>query len=286
MRRPTTPRLIESRRQRSLTIPGARFTTIRPQNPPANRTRAYRAARTATLILSSALARDEVSRPASAVTCLNRKVPCLSAAPCHADLLCICCLFVAPGEGRDHPLRKRQQDVANASSTIIGRQTLKAPLSLGLSGGNDEHTSDRDHPHRSVCSRIVDRPRRSRRLGECTLEKFKVEPAGSAAERQEPVRHYRIFVVVKANPFRSLLDDVVLLLVTADRAILQFGALPRVDVAHPCTRARQNLRQNRIDLVPGHAGLDARVVENVEKILVVDVEESHLDVVIEHRPRH
>ena len=63
-------------------------------------------------------------------------------------------------------------------------------------------------------------------------------------------------------------------------------AARRVDLAYPLARARQNIGQGGIDLIPGHAGGDTRVVKNIEKVLIVDVEETHLDVVIEHRPRH
>src|SRR5205814_6648239 len=44
--------------------------------------------------------------------------------------------------------------------------------------------------------------------------------------------------------------------------------------------------QQRLDLRARHAGADPAVVENVEQILVVEVEEAHLHVVVEHGPRH
>ena len=40
------------------------------------------------------------------------------------------------------------------------------------------------------------------------------------------------------------------------------------------------------DLVPRHAGPDARVVQDVEDVLIVDAEEAHVDLVVEHAPRH
>ena len=46
------------------------------------------------------------------------------------------------------------------------------------------------------------------------------------------------------------------------------------------------MRQDILDLGHGHAGLDTRVVQDVQDVLVVDVEKSHRHGVVEHRPRH
>src|ERR1019366_6450840 len=54
---------------------------------------------------------------------------------------------------------------------------------------------------------------------------------------------------------------------------------------HPGADLRQHLGQQRLDLRSRHAWADPAVVENVEQVLIVDVEETHLHVVIEHRPR-
>ena len=39
-------------------------------------------------------------------------------------------------------------------------------------------------------------------------------------------------------------------------------------------------------LVDTHPGPDARIVEDVENVLIVDVEKAHLHVVVEHGPGH
>ncbi len=52
----------------------------------------------------------------------------------------------------------------------------------------------------------------------------------------------------------------------------------------PGTDIRQDLRQQFLHLIACHAGADARIVQQVQDVLVVDVEETHLDFVIEHRP--
>jgi len=54
---------------------------------------------------------------------INLRMPRLSATTFHADLLCICCLFLALGLGRYHVVRKRQQDAVKAS-LIVERETL------------------------------------------------------------------------------------------------------------------------------------------------------------------
>src|SRR6266478_4533038 len=41
-----------------------------------------------------------------------------------------------------------------------------------------------------------------------------------------------------------------------------------IDVAYPCADIRKHFRQHRVHLADGHAGLDARVVEQIEDVLV------------------
>ena len=47
---------------------------------------------------------------------------------------------------------------------------------------------------------------------------------------------------------------------------------------------RHDLRQHGADLGARHARTHARVIENIENVLIVDVEESHRDLVVEHGP--
>jgi hypothetical protein len=102
-----------------------------------------------------------------------------------------------------------------------GKTLKQATLSLGSNGGKDGHTSGCYHAYHPLRRRIADRLCQRRRLGERALEEYALEPARGATERQqEPVRHHRIFVVVSAKPIGALLDRVVLLLITADRATL------------------------------------------------------------------
>jgi hypothetical protein len=53
----------------------------------------------------------------------------------------------------------------------------------------------------------------------------------------------------------------------------------RIGGADPSLRRRQDLGQDCTDFFLGHPRANPRVVQDVEKILVVDVEEAHLDVV-------
>ena len=49
---------------------------------------------------------------------------------------------------------------------------------------------------------------------------------------------------------------------------------------------REHFGQHRLDFLHRHAGLDARVVQDVQDVLVVDVEEPHRHIVVEHGPGH
>ena len=53
-------------------------------------------------------------------------------------------------------------------------------------------------------------------------------------------------------------------------------------IGHPCPHRRQNIGQEPVDLFFGHTWANTRVIQNVEKKLVIDIEEALLDVVIEH----
>src|ERR1700692_5092122 len=59
-----------------------------------------------------------------------------------------------------------------------------------------------------------------------------------------------------------------------------------VRLLHPRPHIHEHFRQRRLDLLDGHAGLDPRVIQNVQDVLVVDVEEYHRDIVVEHGPGH
>jgi hypothetical protein len=68
--------------------------------------------------------------------------------------------------------------------------------------------------------------------------------------------------------------------------LLQFGASPRVGAGNPLPHRRQHIRQKRLHLFSRHSGPNAGIIENVEKVLIVKIEEAHLDIVIEHGPGH